>query len=423
MLTAQVENALESVYGQGATPTRRKRGPSLSRRSGQFGTVFQNFKPWNRTAPTYGKYWQDIPGGERQRKVVPLGPCATKSIARQRLHEFLEREGINSKRSFIANTAPATTFREQSEQWIDQMSKRRRRPVKPATICGWEQALNAWLLPNIGGKLLSEVNNGTLRELVDKMVAAKLSPKTIHNYAQVVKSVVGSAVDQNTGEQIYPVKWNHDFVGLPLVDRAKQRRPTVSESDLTEILSCVKEKHRVLFMLLAGTGLRIGEALAVKTGSFSSNHRVLTVEQSIWGGQLQSPKTPNAVRVIDLPEALAKILRDYCTGKDGYLFATRGGGPLQSRNVLRALHATGKKVGFHAFRRFRLTWLRKNDVPKDLERLWMGHAPEEVGDLYSKLKEDKPYRAHWSERIGLGFSVIGTLGPSNVVLINAARVA
>jgi hypothetical protein len=61
-----------------------------------------------------------------------------------------------------------------------------------------------------------------------------------------------------------------------------------------------------------------------------------------------------------------------------------------------------KAVGFHAFRRFRLTWLRKNSVPKDLERYWMGHAPEEVGDLYSKLKDDVAFRQEWAELVGLG---------------------
>jgi len=90
--------------------------------------------------------------------------------------------------------------------------------------------------------------------------------------------------------------------------------------------------------------------------------------------------------------------------------------------VLRVLHNKGKKVGLHAFRRFRLTWLRKNGVPKDLEHLWVGHADEEVGDLYSKLKEDEPYRQHWVERIGLGFSV-GMLGPLNVVRISKVKVA
>ena len=52
-----------------------------------------------------------------------------------------------------------------------------------------------------------------------------------------------------------------------------------------------------------------------------------------------------------------------------------------------------------------LTWLRKNSVPKDLERYWMGHAPEEVGDLYSKLKDDVAFRQEWAERAeGLALS-------------------
>ena len=75
-------------------------------------------------------------------------------------------------------------------------------------------------------------------------------------------------------------------------------------------------------------------------------------------------------------------LREFVASANGYLFATAKGHLLQQRNVLRILHGV-KPGGFHAFRRFRLTWLRKNGVPKDLERYWMGHAPEEVDDLYS----------------------------------------
>jgi len=52
----------------------------------------------------------------------------------------------------------------------------------------------------------------------------------------------------------------------------------------------------------------------------------------------------------------------------------------------------------------------------------MGHAAEEIGDIYSKLKDDETYRADWAERIGLGFS-IGTFGPLNVVNISKAKVA
>jgi hypothetical protein len=37
------------------------------------------------------------------------------------------------------------------------------------------------------------------------------------------------------------------------------------------------------------------------------------------------------------------------------------------------------KAGFHTFRRYRLTWLRKNRVRADLERFWIGHENETVG--------------------------------------------
>lgn len=37
--------------------------------------------------------------------------------------------------------------------------------------------------------------------------------------------VVASAVDKE-GEQIYPRKWNHDFIDLPVVEQAKQKNKT-----------------------------------------------------------------------------------------------------------------------------------------------------------------------------------------------------
>src|SRR5579862_6842911 len=90
-----------------ATTIRLKRGPSLSRRIGQKGSVFQHCKPWNSEAAAYGRFWIDVPGMQRQRKTVSLGICRTQSIAKQKLCEHIEREGINSKEAFATNTAPA----------------------------------------------------------------------------------------------------------------------------------------------------------------------------------------------------------------------------------------------------------------------------------------------------------------------------
>jgi integrase len=85
--------------------------------------------------------------------------------------------------------------------------------------------------------------------------------------------------------------------------------------------------------------------------------------------------------------------------------------PLSESNIVnRWLHPMleqlkAPKAGNHAFRRFRITHLRKNLVPKDLEHSWMGHADEEIGDLYSKLMNDVQYRKDVAERVGTGFDV------------------
>ncbi len=62
-----------------------------------------------------------------------------------------------------------------------------------------------------------------------------------------------------------------------------------------------------------------------------------------------------------------------------------------------------EKCGFHAFRRYRVTHLRKQRVPEDLLRFWIGHADKSVTDGYSKVKEDVEFRRFTAEQAGLGF--------------------
>jgi len=100
--------------------------------------------------------------------------------------------------------------------------------------------------------------------------------------------------------------------------------------------------------------------------------------------------------------------------KSGYLFATSSGTPLGQRNVLRALHAIGKKIDLHSFRRFRTETLRRARVPKDLTTLWLGHSKKTVTDFYaSGLQKDNAWRREWCDRVGLDFSLVRLLGLQN----------
>ena len=52
----------------------------------------------------------------------------------------------------------------------------------------------------------------------------------------------------------------------------------------------------------------------------------------------------------------------------------------------------------------------------------MGHAPEEVGDLYSKLKDDVAFRQEWAERVGLGIELVHS-STQNAAELEAAEAA
>jgi integrase len=106
------------------------------------------------------------------------------------------------------------------------------------------------------------------------------------------------------------------------------------------------------------------------------------------------------------------VLKEFVGDRtSGLLFCSKNGLPLLQSNLLRlSLHPLLKKLnqpkmGAHAFRRFRTTWLRKQHAPEDLLRFWLGHANKSVTDGYSKLKEDVPFRKKVVEQVGIGFEL------------------
>jgi integrase len=400
----------------------------MSRRVGQNGNVFVKPNCKNGRCnhkkglcPKYGRYWVDQPGQhERLRKVISFGE-ATQTMAERKLRDHIRETQVDSLETFVEINSPATTFKQQAQWWLDEMragrivSRKKRKPIKPATLAGYQAAVN-WLNESIGSTPLAGIKNEVAKQLVIRMRAADLADKTIVNYFQVVRAVVASAVS-GEGEQLYPRNWNFHFIGLPVIDEKKQRKPSFTTSEVEQILTRAKGRYKVLFALLAGTGLRIGEALGLKIDEhLSGDFSTIKVRQSVWRGSVQTPKTDNAVREIDLPSSLAAFLKASVGGRtSGFLFQTESGRPMTQRNVLR--DGLGKiqgnmhlvvGTGFHSFRRFRTAHLRKNRVPWDLQKLWLGHANKDVTDRYAEqLKEDVEWRKEEAEKAGLGFKLPG----------------
>jgi integrase len=247
-----------------------------------------------------------------------------------------------------------------------------------------------------------------------KSLTPKLSVKTINSYFQVLQVVMASATD-GEGNRLFDRKWNLSFIALPRLNPAKQATPSFEGSHIETIVGKAKGQYAVLYSLLARSGLRIGEALGLRVEHLLNDSATVAVVQSIWHGKLQSPKTQATVRKVDLSADLARMLREYlgdCT--EGFLFQTKNGLPLNSRNIERdSLDKIVAEMGikekgrlFHSFRRFRESVLLRSETRTILINYWMGHSDEEMSTRYGKqLIENNAWRMEWAERAGLGFKV------------------
>ena len=231
----------------------------------------------------------------------------------------------------------------------------------------------------------------------------RLSRKTLLNVVGVLKLVLGKKAWMT---------WTLDL-GKP--QRPAQRYFT--DVQMRAIIEAASGQYRTLFALLGGTGLRIGEAAGLHLDDVDFDGGVIYVRRSVWRGRELSPKTENAIRAIDIDPVLAEILREHVgENKRLRLFEARNGSPLHDVNVRnRVLHPILAKLGIpkaglHAFRHARVTMLRKNGTPADLQKLWIGHSSLRTTDRYSHTDQELEYRRNAAVKVGLGL-IVGPNGP------------
>jgi len=130
---------------------------------------------------------------------------------------------------------------------------------------------------------------------------------------------------------------------------------------MAKLLTHLAEPYRTMVSLIAATGLRIGELLALRWSVLDLEGGALAVRESVFEGKFQSPKTLKAVRTIPLGRHAVAALKSHHervsrTAPGDLVFGNRSGKPLREskllRNVLQpAAEQTGLgRVTWHQFR-------------------------------------------------------------------------
>ena len=244
--------------------------------------------------------------------------------------------------------------------------------------------------------------------------------KTIKNYFGVIKMIVASAKDKATRKPLYPVAWDGDVLLMPRVNKKKQNRPTFTATQVQQIIERAVGQFKVLFAVLAASGLRISELLGLRIENVLDDcYRLRIIEKNYAGRQEERLKTHNAERVVEVHSSIAMMLREHIGERTtGWVFENKKNKPLCATNILkRYLHpiligdektpgVTGRRAGEHAFRRYRDGYLRTQSCPAGLLKFWLGHSrSEDMSDLYDGSVQDEAYRMEIAEQVGTGFTV------------------
>ena len=389
----------------------------MRRRSGQSGQVVRKGKSW------HVRFYVDVPGqSQRLRKSVLVGPAngkekLTKPQATRRAAEIVEAAGVNTAEHLEQAVRPRAviTFADRVE-WC-RCNHKAWTDGKPGPIATINGHLAKHILPRFGALAIESITETLVQEFVAALKRAtferrrqngtlikryQLSRKTVLNIVGVVKLVLGRRVWMT---------WDLDL-GRP----KRARQPYFTQDQLRQIIEGAPARYRALFAVLAATGLRIGEAAGLHVDDLDLDNGVIYVRRSVWNGQELEPKTDNAVREIDIDPTLVALLREHIgSTRSMRVFESRNGSPLSSGNIRRRvlqplLEQLGiPKAGLHAFRHSRVTLLRKNGTPADLQKQWIGHSSLKTTDRYAHTDQELEYRRLAASRVGLDL----ILGPKN----------
>jgi hypothetical protein len=153
-----------------------RRGKSMTRRSGQSGSVMKKRDKW------YGRYYADVPGqNERVRKSVLLGSVEEmgKSQAKRKLLLHLEAGGINSNPVFAESKKQGRTFAQQAEWWQDNKLALCKLSYQEVAMLRLKH-----MLPCFGSTLVQDIGQEEVQEFITRLSRTTYRPPMEFNISE-----------------------------------------------------------------------------------------------------------------------------------------------------------------------------------------------------------------------------------------------
>lgn len=341
----------------------------------------------------------------------------------------LEKERYKSENSiFVVGSKIKLT------EWFEEyMMLYKVDKVKPTTLYRIRQTFSTCRKNRIGDMYISEIRAVHVQELINTMHS---SGKT-HGTINLLKSLLNDMFEKAIGNgfmEINPTK----AVVMPKKERYEARFLTDGEQEM--FLEIAKEYyHYDIFCANLSMGARIGEILGLKWSDIDFENKTIHIQRTLHYSRLEeggpthffftTPKTETSDRVIPLlPETETifhrvrkKQLRNRMLNariwKEGgeftdMVFTSMDGAPVRYGDVNRTIKLVVVKANLqeeelakkenreprvlemfspHCFRHTFITRCKKNGIPYEIIKPYVGHSREEMTAYYDHNKPEIDY--------------------------------
>lgn len=315
------------------------------------------------------------------------------------------------------NLAPADKienikFKDVYEKWYPTYIN----TVRTSTYARTEAMFNNHILPEFGNQYIKTITIDQIQKAVNKWF--KLAPlKNYKRWYQYTSTIFDFAIKRGYMNKLNPAK----SITLPKLEKqpGTKKQNFWDKKQLNEFFNLIKDDEKqfnkyVLFRLLAYSGIRRGECLALTWKDIDFNKNTVTVNKTLTQGLkgktiVQPPKTNAGYRTIPLDKTTMNILLKwknqmieyyFSYGKhmtnDQTIFPGRGNAKYKSLNTpekwLNKIVEDNslKKITIHGFRKSYCTALVSAEVPlKEVQRR-MGHDDIRTTlDVYSFVTDEQ----------------------------------
>jgi integrase len=267
--------------------------------------------------------------------------------------------------------------------------------IKPRTLDSYRRNLEHHVLPAFGRFKLRDLHRGHLKEFLAAKRAGGLGKNSVRLIRAVLSVLLSDAADDgiilaNPAVQLRGSRRRHPD-SISQAERQRRIRP-MSASEVGAFLLAAETdaRHYPLFLLLARTGLRPGEAYALQWPDLNLRAREIRVERSWSAGQVETPRT-GQMRTVDMSAQLERALRhleiDRMVEKlrrgwkemPPWVFCTEAGTPLDESRVRKAFAQALKRAKLPGFRLYDLrhtfaSLILAHGAPLTYVSAQLGHA-------------------------------------------------